>query len=359
MKNVIHVITTIERGGAENQLLVVARAQVQSGRQVTIIPLKGRLELDEEFSSLGAVVNRQLLNKHPVIQVLFLTKIVSKKNFFIHAHLPRAELLVSMIPKRVKFVVTRHNTENFFPRKPEIISRFLSRFVATRSLGVIAISQAVKDFLDSKREIPTKSKVEIIYYGYDTKFLEMRDSKTLLPRSSISHRIIGTIGRLVPQKDYETLLLAFRNYSTASPESTLVILGEGHLESSLKKMADKLDISQKILWVGKSDNVAGYMKEFDLMILTSRYEGFGFVLLEAMLSRIPVIASRNSAIPEVLGEEHPGLCQTGNSEEFASRLLEFESKERISEIIKFQDERIANFDPEIMRQKLDSFYELE
>lgn len=359
MKNVIHVITTIERGGAENQLLVVARAQVQSGRQVTIIPLKGRLELNDDFASLGAVVNHQLLNKNPVIQILLLTKIANKKNNFIHAHLPRAELLVSMIPKRVKFVVTRHNAENFFPGKPEVISRFLSRFVATRSLGVIAISQAVKDFIHSKHEIPFKSKVNLIYYGYDTKFLESRDSKTLLPRSSSSQRIIGTIGRLVPQKDYETLLKAFRIYSAASPESTLVILGEGHLESSLKIMADKLGLSQKILWVGKSDNVAGYMKEFDLMILTSRYEGFGLVLLEAMLSKIPVIASRNSAIPEVLGEEHLGLCQTGNSEEFASRLIEFEKRERISEIIQFQDARVARFDPEIMRQKLDSFYESE
>jgi len=337
---------------------VVARAQVQSGRKVTIVPLKGRLELDKEFSLLGAEINRRLLNKHPLFQILLLAKLVDNENNFIHAHLPRAELIVSLLPKRIKFVVTRHNAENFFPGKPAVFSRFLSRFVAIRSNGVIAISQAVKDFMYSKRELPASYKVELVYYGYDTKFLEPKNTKVLLPRSSGSQKIIGTVGRLVPQKDYETLLIAFKDYSAVSPESKLVILGEGYLEASLKLMTYNLGISKKVVWVGKSDNVAGYMREFDLMILTSRYEGFGLVLLEAMLARVPVIASRNSAIPEVLGEQHPGLCQTGNSEEFASRLIEFESSARVLEVIEVQDLRVAQFSPEIMRKKLDMVYEL-
>ena len=357
MKSISHVITTIERGGAENQLLVVVRAQVESGKKVIIFPLKGRLDLYPEFTAIGAEVNLQLLAKNPFQQIQLLGRIISTENTHIHAHLPRAELVVSLINRKIEFVVSRHNAERFFPGKPAVISIILSRFVTKRAKAVIAISQAVKEFLFVSHEVSRKCLVDLVYYGYDEHFLKPNTSKPSLHRRTKRQKIIGTVGRLVPQKDYETLLTSFSNYSKFNNEAMLVILGEGYLETELKALALRIGISEKIVWVGKSKNVVGYLKEFDLLLLTSQYEGFGLILLEAMLAQIPIIASRNSAIPEVLGENHPGLCETGNSEDFGKRLIDFESSTRQLEVISAQNQRVGLFDPQLMRQKLESIYE--
>jgi len=357
MKSISHVITTIERGGAENQLLVIARAQIESGKEVRIFPLKGRLDLYAEFSAMGADVNLDLLNKNPFQQIRILGKIFSAEDSHVHAHLPRAELIVSFLNKHVRFVVSRHNAERFFPGKPAFISIILSRFVTKRAKAVIAISQAVKEFLFVSHEVSMKCQVDLVYYGYDEHFLKPNTSKPSLPSRTNRQKIIGTVGRLVPQKDYETLLKSFSIYTKFNNEATLVILGEGYLEAELKALALRIGISEKIVWVGKSNNVVGYLKEFDLLLLTSQYEGFGLILLEAMLAQIPVIASRNSAIPEVLGENHPGLCETGNAEEFGSRMHDFESHARQLEVILAQNQRVGLFNPQLMRHKLESIYE--
>ena len=357
MKSISHVITTIERGGAENQLLVVVRAQVESGKKVKIFPLKGRLDLYSEFTAIGAEVNLALLGKNPFQQIQLLRKIISTENTHIHAHLPRAELIVSLINKKIEFVVSRHNAERFFPGKPVVISIILSRFVTKRAKAVIAISQAVKEFLFVSHEVPMKCQVDLVYYGYDEHFLKPNASKPSLPCRTNRQTIIGTVGRLVPQKDYETLLISFSNYTKFNKEAMLVILGEGYLEAELKALALRIGISDQIVWVGKSNNVVGYLKEFDLLLLTSQYEGFGLILLEAMLAQIPVIASRNSAIPEGLGENHPGLCETGNAEEFGNRMIDFESSARQLEVISAQNQRVGLFDPQLMRHKLESIYE--
>lgn len=356
MKSIIHVITTIERGGAENQLLVVARAQLESGKNVKIFPLKGKLDLYQNFTDLGAQVNLRLLNKNPLKQIVLLKKFISTEECYVHAHLPRAELIVSLIFKKIDFVVSRHNTERFFPGNPAIFSIILSRYVTMRAKAVIAISMAVAKFLVDSREVSKKCTVDIVYYGYDEKFLMSKDSRTLIPRTNNQQSIIGSIGRLVPQKDYVTLLTSFSNYSKFKNDVILVILGDGYLEEKLKILAVKLGISEKIIWVGKTSNVLGYLNEFDVLVLTSRYEGFGLVLLEAMIAKVPVIASNNSAIPEVLGVNHPGLCETGNSEEFTRKMIEFTTTKNRLNVITSQNKRLEIFNPQLMASKLNSIY---
>jgi glycosyltransferase involved in cell wall biosynthesis len=96
------------------------------------------------------------------------------------------------------------------------------------------------------------------------------------------------------------LLEAFSLFLKAVPGAELVIVGVGPLEAELKKMTLGLGIENRVRWLGKRSDVPAVMKSFDVFALTSIYEGFGLVLLEAMAAGIPVVASRVSAIPEVL-----------------------------------------------------------
>jgi glycosyltransferase involved in cell wall biosynthesis len=94
----------------------------------------------------------------------------------------------------------------------------------------------------------------------------------------------------------------------------------------------------------------------DIFILCSNYEGFGLVLLEAMQLRVPIIAANNSAIPEVLGFDYPGLFRTSDLESLIKVLNKFyysRTKLNLNEIYR---NNLSKFNPQKMERNLDNFY---
>ena len=351
--NVIHCITTISRGGAENQLLILAREQVKNGRNVSVVFLKGDPELKSEFVKVGANVIEILTNKSIIHQIIILKKYLQNKKVIIHAHLPRAELVASLACGNNKLIVSRHNTEQFFPKAPKILSRTLSIFVTHRAAKCIAISEAVKDFLLLEREVFTKDKISIVYYGYDNKNVSVS-----IKKQNRLNFTIGNIGRLVAQKDQKTLLLAFAEFLEYYSLSKLIIIGVGELKSDLQKLARELCIDESIVWIDRTNDVEKYMNEMDLFVLTSKYEGFGMVLLEAIQNNLPILASNNSAIPEVLGTEYIGLFETSNHLDLLSKMLKYCRNPQQFDTSDFYQNAMLKFDPIKMSNSLDRIYNM-
>ena len=165
-KKVTHLITTIERGGAEKQLLTLTNEQVQSGIKVEVIFLKGKPELKKEFEESGVEVNQLLVGKNFLKQISLLSKHLRKNPSPVHAHLPKSELLTAIVVPKKYFVFTRHNSEPFWPGGPRIISNLLSKFVCKRASQGIAISNAVKSYLIKRGDITTDYTIDVVYYGF-------------------------------------------------------------------------------------------------------------------------------------------------------------------------------------------------
>lgn len=352
MFDVTHIITTIERGGAENQLLILAQQQVRRGLKVAVIPLKGRLELQSAFEELGVHVFSRIGSLGLGRQIVECRK-VAANSLIVHCHLPRAELIGALVANSSNLVVSRHNTESFFPGAPSFLSKFLSKFVLRRTKSCIAISIAVANYLVSSGELPRNLKAEVILYGVDTdlsnKINPLGDiDAEILARLKNASFVVTTIGRLAPQKDYPTLLEAFRLVQLTEPNSILVVIGEGKLLSELTETSRSLGIYNRIIWVGKTQSIASFLSLSDTFVLTSKYEGFGLVLLEAMSLNVPIIASRNSAIREVLTPEHIGLVETGDYEGFANKILISRTEPHRSSLLNFQAERLKDFSPSSM-----------
>ena len=348
MKSVSHIITTIARGGAENQLKVLVREQLSCGFKVKILYLKGEPELADDFQSLGAEVDSRLHRKNIVFQVISLSRYAKNYNGVIHAHLPRAELISAFVVRGRKLIVSRHNAEKFFPGAPFFLSKMLSRYVESQSTSVVAISRAVKDYLLKSGEIKNEGKLHIVYYGYDS---ELKRKPKRVYKSSNSLFTVGTVARLTPQKDLTTLIRAYKRFKLNCPDSRLFIVGSGTLELSVQ-----LEISESITWLRRTSDVRLTMESMDLFVLPSKYEGFGLVLLEAIQSGIGVIAARNSAIPEVLGRESDGLFTTGDYEELFQKLLKFHNKKERKRLIKAQHSRLEVFNPSIMISEMNKIY---
>lgn len=132
--------------------------------------------------------------------------------------------------------------------------------------------------------------------------------------------LFGTIGRLAINKDQKTLINAFAKIKPYCPNSKLIIIGDGQLETELKKQVADLQLSNDIIFTGFVHEGYRLMKAFDVYILSSIQEAFGRVLLEAMLAKIPVIATKVNGVPEVVGDTG-FLIDAANADQLAEKML--------------------------------------
>jgi glycosyltransferase involved in cell wall biosynthesis len=102
---------------------------------------------------------------------------------------------------------------------------------------------------------------------------------------------IGFVGRFVAQKAPQTLLKAFGALAGRFPQTRLIMVGDGASDAALRDDAQKLGISDRVCWPGPVEG-ASAMFAFDIFALPSLYEGFPYVLLEAMAARLPVVMTQ-------------------------------------------------------------------
>ena len=357
MSNIFHVITTISRGGAETQLLTLARQQIKFGHKVSVIYLKGEPDLKDDFTESGIEVYDFLSNKNFLLQFISLNLFLKNRNICLHAHLPRAELICALNKKRNNFVISKHNSERFFPKSPKVFSNLLAKYVFYKSDKCILISKSVKKYLIGVGDIKDNDKIFVVHYGYSD-FDNNQISKTvLLPYiDSTSTVIIGTVARLTDQKDIGTLLKAYADLHQKISDSKLLIVGEGKLKMKLMKLSYDLRIENNVVWQGKTNNVYQMISSMDLFVLPSLYEGFGLVLLEAMQVGVPIVASNNSAITEVLGKNYIGLFETSNHNDLSKKMIKIIESNQNKKLMSYLTARLQIFDPSKMAKKIDLVY---
>lgn len=115
--------------------------------------------------------------------------------------------------------------------------------------------------------------------------------------------VVGTIGRLVSQKGHEVLLAALAEL----PGVRGVIVGDGPARPALEQLAARLELGNRVELVGWSDDARSYLSAFDVFALPSHEEGFPLVVLEAMLARVPVVATDVGSVSEAIEHRRSGL----------------------------------------------------
>jgi len=114
--------------------------------------------------------------------------------------------------------------------------------------------------------------------------------------------LIGSIGRLDYQKNYEFLINVFSEILKIKPETIAIIIGEGSEREKLEKLIKKENLKQKIFLIGELKDASKYLKAFDLFILPSRYEGLSITLIESLFAQVPILASDVGGNKEIAGE---------------------------------------------------------
>ena len=297
---VFHIITTINRGGAENHLKDLIADQIrQGGIDVSCAYLKGDAYWAEALTGMGCQVHALEMGRYgqlaPAWRLRKLIKAFAPD--VVHAHLAPAELytrLALLGDTSTPLVISRHNHNRFYG-------------------GFIGISESVmRHFSKSIPEIADR--FEVVPYGINAEpVASVSRSQALQLRNEwgigADTVLLGTVARLVPVKALHTLLEGYARLrvQSSSLDIKLVLVGAGPLEADLKARAVSLGLGDSVVWAGFRQDIPIVMNAIDVFVLTSLSEGFGLVLLEAMSASKPVISTNVSALPETVIEGETGL----------------------------------------------------
>jgi len=157
---------------------------------------------------------------------------------------------------------------------------------------VISVSKAIADDLIKNYNIE-KNKIKVIYNPYDiNKIQKLSQEKINDEYKEIFEKpTIINMGRLSEQKGQWHLLRAFKKVETEIKDAQLVILGKGELEKYLKKLANDLELSERVHFLGFQNNPFKYIANSDLYVFPSLFEGFPNALVEAMACKISVLSA--------------------------------------------------------------------
>ncbi len=182
-----------------------------------------------------------------------------------------------------------------------LFSRVLTHIVANSEETRRTILQNLKTSVDER-------KVNVIYHGID---LELFDSRIGSEIPAVFRNrpgiLLGNAGRLTSQKGQQYLVEMARRLKQKNISFTLFIAGTGEMKQELEKMIGAYDLQKEVVLMGFVEEVETFMHAIDIFILTSLWEGFGYVIVEAMAACKPAIAFDISSNPEIIEDNHTGL----------------------------------------------------
>ncbi|PJA36704.1 MAG: hypothetical protein CO183_02105 [Candidatus Zambryskibacteria bacterium CG_4_9_14_3_um_filter_42_9] len=181
----------------------------------------------------------------------------------------------------------------------------------------ISVSEKIKK--DMERWPFTKNKLVVIHNGMSRFNLAQRENGSFT---------VGTIAELHRIKGLDILLIAWNKF-IKKHQAKLVIIGEGEERKNLENMAQKLGISDSVIFKGFVDNARSFLSNFDIFCMPSRSEGMPYALLEAGLAKLPVIASAVGGITEIIENGQNGILVEPEDAEtiFSSLILLTEDKD--------------------------------
>jgi glycosyltransferase involved in cell wall biosynthesis len=189
------------------------------------------------------------------------------------------------------------------PIRNTFLNRFLFKHIVDE---IIANSDETRRTILSRNpKLFDENKIKIIYNGIYIDKFDAQDSTNIYARKD-NEIIIGNAGRLVKQKGQKYLIELALNLKKRGINYKIIIAGEGKMENDLRNLVKKNNLQENIEFVGFVENMKSFMDSIDIFVLTSIWEGFGYVLVEAMACSKPVVAFRISSNPEVIEENVTG-----------------------------------------------------
>lgn len=204
---------------------------------------------------------------------------------------------------------TIHNTDYWRREKKYLVYSIIDRLTMTLNTHVVAVSNGVKDFLVRWQRI-NPDKITTIYNGVDVeKYTDTTGFEKLRNLFGLRGDIptIGVTARLTRQKGLDIFLQAAKYILQNGRQAQFLLVGDGPSRGELEDLAKKLEIEQYIIFTGFRTDIPAILGLLDIFVMSSRWEGLGLSIIEAMLAGKPVVASNVDGIPEVVLDQETGI----------------------------------------------------
>lgn len=232
-----------------------------------------------------------------------------------------------------------HVFNSYFGKLKTNFFIFFERFLARLSSGIIVISPAQKKDIVEKYKIVKAGKVTIIRLGFKLEqFLSQRNNYQLKNELRVKSGdiLIGIIGRLVPIKNHAMIINVLAGLRQSGLKVHLCIVGDGELRDELQQLALQNGVENFTHFLGWRLDIPNIYAGIDLLALTSLNEGTPVTIIEAMASKVPVVATRVGGVPDLIIEGKTGfLCDVNDTEQMAGKIerliLDKSIRKRITE----------------------------
>ena len=318
---VLHIITHLPIGGAQdNTLLTVEKLDKERYNVILACGPQGEwIKRAQNIPDLKIIFIKELIRKihlfYDIVAIFKIYSIIKKERCtIVHTHSSKPGFSGRIAAKLAGVPVLIHTIHgfpfhDFMPKPVQIFYILVEKFLSRLSDCLITVSKLnMQKAVDMG--ISEKEKFLNIYSGICFKrFVKRRDKKSVKKELKISAKssVVGMVGRLSEQKAPETLFYAIPEILKKHSNTIFLIVGDGEKKKSLIRLTDKLDIVNRVKFLGNRQDIPDLLSVMDVYVLPSLWEGLGRSLTEAMYFSIPVVASKVEGVPELVEHEKTGF----------------------------------------------------
>ena len=346
-KRVLHLYSSWTAGGAEKLMLSLAQALEKNGIVNIIAAPAGSYVLEQAKKTGLKAYPLTIKGSFDPAGIFKLWRIVEKEKVdILHAHQGKLFWPCVIIKK-----LRQSKIKVIFHRHAHLPHKFYSRSHYLHADRVIAISQIVAKDLEEIEKVP-KRLLRIIYNGTDFKRFDLGVSgNEVRKRYGLTGKdVIGTIGQMNKPmgKGQRYLIETAAMLKDRLPDNRYLIVGEGPILPDLKKMAQKLGVSDRVIFPGYQEDIEKFIAAMDIFCFLSwDREGFGQVMVEAQALGKPVIGTDIGGIPETFRDGVTGVLIPPQNPEILAKAIEELLSDRASmkrmgaEASKFVNEKFS------------------
>lgn len=324
---IAHCLETVGSGGVEQRRLLLARGLDRNKFDQILICSKTVGSLAEQFEAEGVPIHRigslhSILDRRPYRAAL---DVIRKfRPHIVHGAVYEGVAVAAVCGTlaRVPIVIGEETSEPFGRSWK---GHLLYRGLMSLTSHAVAVSPAVEDYLVKVIRLPQRH-VTLINNGVAPP-PQIEEAETKRLRATLGIRngeiVIGIVGRLYNSvKRHSDLLHAFRLLCERRTDLRLLIIGDGPDRKMLEALTATLGIAECVIFTGYQADTRPFYTVMDIFALSSAFEAFGLVLVEAMYAKLPIVATRVGGIPTVVAENQTGfLVSPGKPPELADSLL--------------------------------------
>lgn len=295
-KKILSGDSSFHKGGGES-----ARRRIlnpSSNSEVGVLPSRATLEASARRVEKGELRPCDLITVQDVYFVALIGYLLSRR-----FHVP--------------LEVQVHGLEKF-----EGFRKQLAQYVLRKASRIRVVSERLLQLLTTNYRLPTTKMYKLPVYT------QIEAPQRTVKRKTVPYPFTFlTVGRLVPVKNITLQIKAFAKVAEKVPHIRLRIVGDGPLRESLQSEVKSLKLEDKIIFEGYQKDTGRFYREADAFLLTSDYEGWGLVVLEAAAHRLPIIMTDVGLAREVIKNEESGfIIPAGDEHELVLSMKEFLDK---------------------------------